>query len=266
MPTRERVADRLQRDGFDRWERWTGAALESFSRFATRMTVARTTDVSTVVRIVWGTEHRRSGVQRVFAPTAGDWSMVRLPRRTWPAYSLVRPVRLVLERVGLRRRHDDSLGPFLATPESLIDPLLELAQVGPGDHVVDIGCGDGRLVVAAATRLGCRALGIERSPELVDSARALARAAGVQQLVEIVEGDARSCDLGEATVVFMFLPIDIAAHLLADTLRRLRPGARLIVHEQMRLPDSIDPRPSDTTALIGDDGVTVAHRWIAGRD
>jgi hypothetical protein len=88
----------------------------------------------------------------------------------------------------------------------------------------------------------------------------------VEQLVQIVEGDARSCDLGEATVVFMFLPIDVVAHLLADTLQRLRPGARLIVHEQMRLPDSIDPRPSDTTALIGDDGVTVAHRWIAGSD
>ena len=101
--------------------------------------------------------------------------MVRLPRRTWPAYSLVRPVRLVLERVGLRRRHEDSLGPFLATPDSLIDPLLELAQVGPDDHVVDIGCGDGRLVVEAAARLGCRAVGIERSPELVDSARARAQ-------------------------------------------------------------------------------------------
>jgi SAM-dependent methyltransferase len=259
----DRVADRLSEEGFERWECWTDAAHESFGRFAREMTVARTTDVTTVVRIAWADEHRRNAVQRVFVPTAGDWSMMRLPRWAWPAYSLVRPVRLVGERLRLRRRYEDSLGPFLATPDTLLDPLLAFAGVDNSDLVVDIGCGDGRLVVAAAARLGCRALGIEHSPELVDLARSRARAAGVDDLVEIVHGDARSVDIGSATVVFMFLPIDVAAHLLGETLGSLTPRARLVVHEQMRLPDSIEPRPTETSALIGDDGVTVAHRWVA---
>lgn len=262
----DRVADRLASNGFERWERWTWAAHESFGRFGDQMTIARTTDVSTVVRIVWGAGRPRSALRRVVVPTAGDWNMIDLPRRAWPAYSLVRPVRLVLERTGLRPRHEDGLGPFMATPDSLIDPLLDFASVGGDDHVVDIGCGDGRLVVDAAARRGCRALGIERSPELAEAARARSAAAGVDELVRIVCGDARTVGLGDASVVFMFLPIDVAAHLIGDTLRSLRPGARLVVHEQMRLPDSVVSDPAETSVLIGDDGVTVAHRWTAGHD
>lgn len=259
----DRVADRLAQDGFERWERWTDAAHESFGRYASEMTVARTTDVTTVVRIAWADERDRNARQRVFVPTAGDWSMVRLPRWAWPAYSLVRPVRLVAERLRLRRRYEDSLGPFLATPDSLLGPLLAFAEVDSSDLVVDIGCGDGRLVVAAAARLGCRALGIEQSSELVDLARTRARTAGVDHLVEIVCGDARSVDIATATVVFMFLPIDVAAHLLVETLGCLAPPARLIVHEQTPWPDSIEPKPVDTSVLIGDEGITVAHRWVA---
>ena len=259
----DRVADRLVDDGFERWECWTDAAHESFGRFAREMTVARTTDVTTVVRIAWADERHRNRLQRIFVPTAGDWSMLRLPRRAWPAYSLVRPARLVAERLHLRRRHEDSLGPFLATPDSLLDPLLAFAGVDSSGLVVDIGCGDGRLVVAAAARIGCRALGVEQSRELADMARSRARTAGVEDLVEIVHGDARSVDIGAATVVFMFLPVDVAAHLLGDTLRSLAPQARLILHEQMRLPDACEPKPKETFALIGDDGVTVAHRWVA---
>ena len=260
-----RVADRMEQLGFERWEHWTGAAEESFGRYATQMTVARATDASAVVRLVWRQQAARSRLQRIFLPTTGDWNMVSLPRWSWPAYSLIRPVRLALERAGLRRRHEHSLGPFLATPDSLIGPLFEFGGVGRDDLVVDIGCGDGRLVVEAAARTGCRALGIEQSSELSDAARARAAAAGVEDLVRIETGDARDAGFDGATVAFMFLPIDIVGHLLGEVLDTLPGDARLIVHEQMRLPASIEPKPIETVALIADEAVTVAHKWIAGR-
>jgi precorrin-6B methylase 2 len=197
----------------------------------------------------------------VFTPTAGDWSLIDLPGWSWPAYSLVRPARLVLERVGAVQRHDDSLGPFLSTPQSLIGPLLAFAGVTADDRLLDVGCGDGRVVVTAAEQIGCRAVGVERSADLVERARRRATDAGVSGLVDIVHGDGRAADLAEATVVFMFLSMRVVADLVPATLQQLRPGARLVIHEQTRLPDSMDPTPDESVAVIADGAVTVAHRW-----
>jgi protein-L-isoaspartate O-methyltransferase len=187
--------------------------------------------------------------------------MVDLPAALWPAYSLVRPIRLVSERVGLRARHDDSLGPFLSTPDQLVGPLLEVGGVRSDDCVLDIGCGDGRIVVAAAERSGCRAIGVERSDDLVERARRRAADHGVADLVDIVQGDGRTTDVEEATLVVMFLSIRVVAELVPALLRRLRPGARLVIHEQSPLPNSMHPLPDESVALIADGAVTVAHRW-----
>lgn len=260
----DRAAALLEQEGFERWEPWRRGALESFRRTAGEMTVGRTDDVTTVVRIRWAEPRERTRLDRIVRPTAGDWAMVDLPRGAWWAYSLVRPTRLVAERVGLRPRHQDSLGPYLATPDGLIDPLLDVAAVDADDVVMDIGCGDGRLVVGAASRFGCRAVGVEQSASLVDRARQRVRTEKVTDLVRIDHADARSADLSEVTVLFLFLPIDVVEYLLADLLERLPPGARLVVHEQHRLPTSIHPVPNESRAVIGSDSVTVAHRWIAG--
>jgi hypothetical protein len=257
----DRAADLLVGEGFERWDNWTGGAQRSFERFADHLTVARAGAATTVVVIRWADRARRSVFRRVVTPTAGDWHMVELPGSLWPLYSAVRPVRLMSERLGFRHRHDDGLGPFLSTPESLVDLLLSFGDVGPEDCVVDIGCGDGRIPVAAAKRRGCRSIGVERSPALVQAARQRAVNEGVADRVEIVEGDGRSADLRGATVVFMFLPVDVVGDLLASTRQRLPRGARIIAHEQTRLPASIDPAPDSSVALISESGVTVAHRW-----
>lgn len=259
--TARRAASLLERDGYEPWQTWTRGAQRSARRFAAELVVGATTDVTTVVRLRWGGARTRSPLRRVFTPTAGDWTMVDLPGWLWPAYSIVRPTRLVMERAGLRRRHDDSLGPFLSTPDELVLPLLEFGGIGPDDRVVDIGCGDGRIVVAAAEHAHCRAIGVERSADLVDRARRRAVDHGVGDLVDIVEGDGLTVDVDEATLVVMFLSILVVADLVPALLARLRPGARLVIHEQSRLPASMQPAPDESVALVTDGAVTVAHRW-----
>lgn len=259
--TARRAVSVLEHEGFEPWQRWTRGAERSARRFATELTVGATADATMVVRLQWDRPRSKSRLHRAFTPTAGDWHMVDLPAPLWPAYSLVRPARLALERAGVRGRHDDSLGPFLSTPDQLIRPLLEFAGTGPDDCVLDIGCGDGRIVVAAAEHSGCRAIGVERSEDLVERARRRATDHGVADLVDIVQGDGRTADVGEATVIFMFLAMPVIAELVPHLIGRLGAGVRLVVHEQSPLPDSMRPAPDESVAIIADGAVTVAHRW-----
>ena len=215
----------LRSDGFEPWQQWQRGAEQSARRFSDELVVALTTDVTTVVRLGWRSSATRSRARRVFTPTPADWSLVELPAALWPAYSILRPVRLGLERLGAVERHAEGLGPFLSTPESLIAPLLEFGDVGVDDCVLDIGCGDGRVVVDAAQRTGCRAIGVERSEALVAQARRRAVERGVGDLVDIVHGDGRAADFDDATLIFMFLSVRVARDLVPATLQRMRPSA-----------------------------------------
>ncbi|HET8538840.1 MAG TPA: methyltransferase domain-containing protein [Anaeromyxobacter sp.] len=111
----------------------------------------------------------------------------------------------------------------------VVQLMLDLAAVGPGDVVYDLGCGDGRIVIEAARR-GARAVGVEIDPALVREARANARAAGVEDRVRIVEGDLYETDLREATVVTLFLQREVNLKLRPRLLSQLRPGARVVSH------------------------------------
>lgn len=271
----ELIADALAAEGFERWETWSGAALRSFRRFGDRLTMARTGSHTLVVRVIWADAAPTAGsasprvsrvrgiVHRIVTPTAGDWDLVALPEWAWRGYSVVRPMRQLAERIGLRRRHEASLGPFLATPDCLLAPLFEFADVHASDTVVDLGCGDGRIPVAAARQFGCSARGVEQSAELVGRAQARIEEAGVADLVDVVAGDARTADLGDVDVVFMFLPADVVAVLLPDVLERLRPGARIVMHEQSRPLVSATCAPQLSRLIVADGAVTIAHRWDA---
>lgn len=256
--TGEAAIDVLATAGFEPWERWTDGALESFRRSADQVTAARTDDLTTVVRFRWRQRRDRNRLDRALTPTAGDWHLVRLPAWAWWAYPLVRIGRLTLERVGLRPKHRASLGPFLSTPDSLLRPLFDHIGITADDVVIDLGAGDGRVVAAAALH-GCRAIGIEHDGELVAAGQRRIEAAGVGGRAEMVHGDARTADISAATVVIVFLPIDVVADLFDDLLAQLGPGTRVLVHEQSRLPSSL--RPGSSTLIVGSDAVTVAHRW-----
>jgi SAM-dependent methyltransferase len=123
------------------------------------------------------------------------------------------------------------LAPYVATPMSVVERMLELAGVGAEDVVYDLGCGDGRIVVAAANRYGARGVGVDLDPRRIREARRLAKTAGVESLVAFRVEDATATDFSGATV--------LALYLLPESNELLRPimethlavGARVVSHE-----------------------------------
>ncbi|HEX7695039.1 MAG TPA: methyltransferase domain-containing protein [Sphingomonas sp.] len=119
--------------------------------------------------------------------------------------------------------------PFWPTPEPLVERMLDLAQVGRGDHLIDLGCGDGRVVIAAARR-GATALGVDIDAGRIAEAEAAARAAGVVQRVGFRCEDLFATRLDGASVVTLYL-LPLPNRLLEGRLRaELAPGSRVLSH------------------------------------
>jgi len=202
----------------------------------------------------------RSFADRVVVPTPADWAIVDLPERLWWAYGALRPFRLLAERLGLASDEHGDLEPFLVTPDALLDPLFQVAELGESDVFADIGCGDGRIVCAAARRRGCRALGVDQSADAVGTARRRVDDARLSDRVRIVHADAQDVDLSETTAALFFVPMAVAVRLVPSVLRQMSSGGRVILHEQSDLDPTL-PKPTHSTAIIAADAVTVAHRW-----
>ena len=199
----------------------------------------------------------RGLIGRLLTPNQADFDAVTLPVRLWPVYTLVHVVCLTARRFQ-RRREPPDLGPFLSTPTALIEPLLRFADLSSDDVLVDLGSGDGRIPIAAATVFGCRARGVETDAVLVTRARARVVEAGLVDRVDIICADLSGARLDDAGVVVAFLPVETVEKLLPSILDRLPGGARLVAHEQQRLRAV----PADVCApLISPSGISVAHRW-----
>ncbi len=122
--------------------------------------------------------------------------------------------------------------PYVATPASIVDEILTLAEVGPGDYVVDLGSGDGRLVIAAVAKYKARGgFGVDIDPALVKLANENAAKAGVADRVRFFERDLFKTDVGEATVVTIYLLPRVMARVEKKLLAELKPGARVVVHD-----------------------------------
>jgi len=132
---------------------------------------------------------------------------------------------LVLAQKVVRSRTPDV--PYIPTTETAVKAMLELADVKRSDIVYDLGCGDGRIVIAAAKRYGARGVGIDIDPVLVREAKRNARQAGVEKLVEFREQDLFQANFREATVVTLFLLPTINKRLLPQ-LEALKPGTRIV--------------------------------------
>jgi SAM-dependent methyltransferase len=122
------------------------------------------------------------------------------------------------------------IAPFVTTPQEVVDRMLEVAQIGPGDLLYDLGSGDGRIVITAAKRYGVRAVGFEIDPALVKLSRRNIAEAGVQHLAEIREEDIRNVELSPASVVTMYLYPSANLRLRAAIRRQLKAGSRVVSH------------------------------------
>jgi len=122
-------------------------------------------------------------------------------------------------------------GPYVPSPESVVADMLKLAEVGPGDFVVDLGSGDGRIVLTAAKVFGARGLGVEIQEHLVKRSNEAARLAGVADRVKFLNQDLFKTDISQATVLTMYLLPNTVNMLKDKLLRELRPGARVVSHD-----------------------------------
>lgn len=120
------------------------------------------------------------------------------------------------------------LAPYVSSPQPLVTKMLELAQLKQGETVFDLGCGDGRILVAAARDFGARAVGVELSSILARRSREQADALGLANRISVIEGDLLAVDLKEADVVSLYLMTEANAQLRPKLERELRPGTRVV--------------------------------------
>lgn|SRR5690606_27908385 len=138
------------------------------------------------------------------------------------------------------------------TPDEVVAQMLDIADVGPGDVLYDLGAGDGRINITAAREHGTRGVGIEIDPLLVDYARHVAAEAGVGHLVNFVEDDMFEADLSQATVVTLYLLPDLNLRLRPKLLS-LAPGTRIVSHNY----HMDDWRPDESRQV----GESVVYLW-----
>jgi hypothetical protein len=163
---------------------------------------------------------------------------------------------------GSHGREDAAdLAPYVPTPPEVVARMVEIGAIGPGDVVYDLGCGDGRMVIASARTRGARGVGIDLDEALLDECRAAAERAGVGKLVRFLRMDATKARLTEATVLLLYLLPESLETLEPAFERDLRPGARIVSHDY-KIP-GWDARIVRTEILPGDNGRD--HRIILYR-
>ena len=146
---------------------------------------------------------------------------------------------------------------FVPTPDSVINAMLKAAGVNKDSVVYDLGCGDGRIVVAAARDFGARAVGIDLDPLRIKEANANAEKAGVTDRVKFILGDLFTADIKEATVVTLYLLPSLNVKLRPKLQAELRPGTPIVSHAF----DMGDWKPEQTLTV---DGRTV-YLWHVGK-
>jgi SAM-dependent methyltransferase len=132
---------------------------------------------------------------------------------------------------GPSRAWDDGVTPFVVTPDAVVDRMLHLAQPKAGERLVDLGSGDGRIVIQAAKRFGTSGYGVDIDPKLVRLANENAKRAGVEALAKFEVRDLFETDLRGVNVVTMYLLPEVNLQVLPRLLEQLKPGARIVSHD-----------------------------------
>jgi len=155
-------------------------------------------------------------------------------------------------------------GPYVPTPQVVVDAMLDIAGVGPGDFVVDLGSGDGRIVLTSATRHQASGMGVDIDGELVDVANASAQRLGVAQRVQFHRQDVLAADLSRATVLTLYLLPGMMERLRPKLLKELKPGTRIVSHDfdlgEWKPDRSVDVQTPEKYEISGSWSSTV-HLW-----
>jgi len=167
-------------------------------------------------------------------------------------------------------------GPYVPSPQSVVSDMLRYADVGPNDFLIDLGSGDGRIVLTAAKVFGARGFGVDIKEDLVRRANEAAQKEGIADRVKFVKQDLFKTDISQATVVTMYLLPDTVNMLKDKLLSELKPGTRIVSHDypltgwipekyvQMDLEDKIQISGVTTTLIyVYMVPAKVAGRWEA---
>ncbi len=159
---------------------------------------------------------------------------------------------LCLSADGWQTKQPDVI--FVPTPNRVVEEMLRVADIQENDLIYDLGCGDGRIIILAAQKVGSRGIGIDIDPQRVKESRKNASEAGVDHLVQFQEQDLFQADFSEATVVTLYLLPILNLQLRPKLLTELRPGTRVISHDfgmNEWIPDH------KTVVVIGG-----RHHWV----
>ena len=163
---------------------------------------------------------------------------------------------------------DDGTTPFVVSPDAVVERMLYLAQPKAGDRLVDLGSGDGRIVIEAAKRFGAKGLGVDIDPRLVNLARENARRAGVEALATFEVRDLFETDLRGVNVVTMYLLPEVNLQLLPRLIAQLKPGARIVSHDYDLGPWPFDEMMELALAekMVGPLGRSRVFLWVIPAD
>lgn len=148
--------------------------------------------------------------------------------------------------------------PYVPTPIEVVDKMLEMAEVSSHDILFDLGCGDGRIVIRAASSFGTKAVGIDIDPERIEECRLNAADAKVEKLVTFLNQDLFETDFKRATVVTLYLLTSVNHELRPLLLRDLKPGTRIVSHDFGMGDWKTDQRAE----LRAEGRVHIIHFWI----
>ena len=237
----------------------SGSQWEILRRTANSVVLTRADEVTMRLQILWQAKPLNRW-SRLLWPNVQDAELIRLPSNLWRLAFLLRPLALAKRKLW-RDQRQLNIGEFLGTPVELVSAILKFADAAPSDVIYDLGCGDGRVLIEAANRYKCHAVGFEQDKYLCERAESLAAQSGVADRVRIHHADAMIAPIEKADIVFLFQPPSTVAKILPALLQRLPPGGRVVAHEQSALECTI--KPHESRPLFGERSLTVAHLWKA---
>jgi hypothetical protein len=142
---------------------------------------------------------------------------------------------------------------WVPTPQALVEQMLKMAETRPTDYVIDLGSGDGRMVITAAKKFGARALGVEYNPDMIELSKRAAKQEGVAARAQFVRADIFQTDFSDATVLTLYLLPSLNLKL-RPTILNMRPGTRVVSHAF----DMAEWKPDQTANVEG----RTAYLWI----